>query len=59
MKEYETIETLVKENEKLVEIELMVTPEELKTFATYCKKNDIKFNDWIRKLAYDKLSDLS
>jgi hypothetical protein len=34
----------------------MVTPEELKTFALYCKKNDIKFNDWIRKLAYDDLS---
>ncbi|WP_415396811.1 hypothetical protein [Sulfurimonas sp. CS5] len=52
MKEYKTIETLIKENKKLVEVELMVTPEELKTFATYCIKNDIKFNDWIRKLAY-------
>ncbi|EDZ61824.1 hypothetical protein SMGD1_0917 [Sulfurimonas gotlandica GD1] len=54
--EYKTIESLVSLNEKLVEIELMVTPEELKTFATYCIKNDIKFNDWIRKLAYDDLS---
>lgn len=50
--EYRTIETLIKENEKLIEVELMVTPEELKAFATYCIKNDIKFNDWIRKLAY-------
>ena len=58
MEEYKTIETLVGENEKLVEIELMVTPEELKTFAAYCIKNDIKFNDWIRSLAYDKLADL-
>jgi hypothetical protein len=53
---YKTIESLVSSNEKLVEVELMVTPEELKTFALYCKKNDIKFNDWIRKLAYDDLS---
>ncbi len=58
MKEYKTIETLTQENEKLVEIELMVTPQELKTFAAYCFKNDIKFNDWVRKLAYEKLSDL-
>ncbi len=55
MKEYKTIETLVGEEAKLVEVELMLTPEELKTFATYCIKNDIKFNDWIRKLAYEKL----
>ncbi|WP_373004443.1 hypothetical protein [Sulfurimonas sp.] len=54
--EYKTIESLVSSNEKLVEIELMVTPEELKIFAAYCIKNDIKFNDWIRKLAYDDLS---
>ncbi len=55
MKEYKTIETLVGEEAKLVEVELMLTPEELKTFATYCIENDIKFNDWIRKLAYEKL----
>ena len=54
--EYKTIESLVGSDEKLVEVELMVTPEELKTFASYCIKNDIKFNDWIRKLAYDDLS---
>ncbi|WP_294965456.1 hypothetical protein [Sulfurimonas sp.] len=57
MKEYKTIEILTQENEKLVEVELMVTPEELKTFATYCIENDIKFNDWIRKIAYEKLTD--
>jgi hypothetical protein len=56
MKEYKTIETLVSDNKKLVEVELMVTPQELKTFADYCMKNDIKFNDWIRKLAYEALS---
>lgn len=53
--ELKTIEELVKENEKLVEVELMLTPKELKTFATYCLKNDIKFNDWIRKIAYCEL----
>jgi hypothetical protein len=41
----------VGEDVKLVEVELMLTPEELKTFASYCIKNDLKFNDWIRKLA--------
>ena len=56
MREYKTIETLVDEDAKLVEVELMVTPQELKDFAAYCIKNDIKFNDWIRKLAYEKVS---
>lgn len=55
MKEFKTIETLTSENEKLVEVELMVTPEELQVFASFCLKNDIKFNDWIRKLAYKEL----
>ena len=54
--EFKTIETLVGEDKKLVEVELMLTPEELKTFAAYCIKNDVKFNDWIRKLAYQELS---
>ena len=54
--EFKTIETLVGEDEKLVEVELMLTPQELKTFAAYCIKNDVKFNDWIRELAFEKLS---
>jgi capsid protein len=53
LKEFKTIETLIGEDVKLVEVELMLTPEELKIFASYCIKNDVKFNDWIRKLAYD------
>jgi len=55
LEEYKSIETLVSEDEKLVEIELMVTPKELQIFAEYCKKNEMKFNDWIRKLAYQEL----
>ena len=58
MREYKTIEELKGLDEKLVEVELMVTPEELKTFAAYCIKNDVKFNDWIRQLAYERLADL-
>jgi hypothetical protein len=54
--EFKTIETLVGEDVKLVEVELMLTPEELKTFAAYCIKNDMKFNDWIRQLAFEKLN---
>lgn len=57
MKKFKTVETLVGEDEKLVEVELMVTPEELKIFAAYCIKNDVKFNDWIRELAHEKLSE--
>ena len=57
MSEFKTIETLVSENEKLVEVELMLTPAELKIFASFCIENDIKFNDWIRNLAYEKVSD--
>ena len=55
MREYKTIQSLQESNEKLVEVELMVTPEELKIFAAYCIENNIKFNDWIRQLAYEKL----
>ncbi len=59
MKEFQTIETLTDEKQKLVEVELMLTPEELKVFATHCIKNDVKFNDWIRKLAYENFSSIS
>lgn len=55
MREYKTIQELQGLDKKLVEVELMLTPQELKFFAAYCIKNDVKFNDWIRKLAYDKL----
>lgn len=58
MSAYKTIEELKGEDAKLVEVELMLTPKELKTFADYCIKNDIKFNDWIRKLAYDKINNI-
>lgn len=58
MKKYKTIEELKGEDVKLVEVELMITPEELKVFAEYCIKNDIKFNDWIRSLAHDSLADI-
>lgn len=54
-REYKTIEALQMSNAKLVEVELMLTPSELKAFADYCIKNDIKFNDWIRQLAYSEL----
>lgn len=54
-KECKTIEKLTGEGAKLVEVELMVTPKELQVFAKYCLDNEIKFNDWIRELAYEKL----
>ena len=54
--EFKTIQTLISEDTKLVEVELMLTPKELQIFASYCINNDVKFNDWIRKLAYEKLS---
>ena len=53
---FQTIEDLITQDKKLVEVELMVTPQELKVFAAYCINNDIKFNDWIRKIAYKELS---
>ena len=55
-KVFKTIETLKGEDAKLVEVELMLTPEELKIFAAYCIKNDVKFNDWVRQLAFEKLN---
>ncbi len=54
--EFKTLETLIGEDAKLVEVELMLTPEELKTFAGHCIKKDVKFNDWVRQLAYDSLN---
>ena len=57
-KEFQTIEELKTEGTKLVEVELMLTPEELQLFATHCIKNSVKFNDWIRELAYEKLESL-
>ena len=54
--EFKTIERLVSEKAKLVEVELMLTPEELKTFAAYCIKNNVKFNDWVRELAHKDLN---
>jgi hypothetical protein len=55
MEKFKSIETLVGENTKLVEVELMLTPAELQKFAAYCLKHEIKFNDWIRLLAYNSL----
>jgi hypothetical protein len=52
-----TVEELVHEKKKLVEVELMLTPQELQKYATYCKANDVKFNDWIRSLAHNALKD--
>jgi hypothetical protein len=49
---FKTIEEIKTDNEKLVEVELMLTPEELREFANYCILKDVKFNDWIRELAY-------
>lgn len=56
MREYKSIEELKGLDEKLVEVELMLPIDELKVFADYCLKNEIKFNDWVRKLAYEQLT---
>ena len=56
--DFKTIERLKGEDVKLVEVELMLTPEELKTFAAYCVQNDVKFNDWVRELAYKGIKSL-
>ena len=50
-----SVEELTKEGVELKEVELMVTIEELKEYAAYCLKHEIKFNDWIRQLAHDAL----
>ena len=44
-------EALLKEGANLKEVELMLTINELKTYAAYCLDHDIKFNDWMRQLA--------
>ena len=49
-------ETLLKEGAPLKEVELMLSVEELKAYAQFCIDNDIKFNDWIRQLAFEALS---
>ncbi len=50
-----SIETLTAEGVTLKEVELMLTVEELKAYASYCIQNDLKFNDWIRSLAKEAL----
>jgi hypothetical protein len=49
------VEELTKEGVELKEVELMLTIDELKEYAAYCLKNDVKFNDWIRQLADEAL----
>ena len=49
-------ETLLKEGANLKEVELMLTIDELKKYAAYCLENEIKFNDWIRQLADDVMT---
>ena len=50
-----SVEELTKEGVELKEVELMLTIDELKEYAAYCLKNDVKFNDWIRQLADEAL----
>ena len=38
--------------QEMKEVELELTIEELKLFASYCNKHEIKFNDWVRQLAH-------
>lgn len=49
------VEELKGEGTTLIEVELMLTQEELKKFALYCREHEIKFNDWIRQIANEKL----
>lgn len=51
----QSIEALTNEGVELKEVELMLTADELKEYGAYCIKNDLKFNDWIRQLAYEAL----
>ena len=37
------------------EIELLVTDEELKLYALYCLKHNIKFSEWMRKIANEAI----
>ena len=48
-------EALLNEGVPLKEVELMLTVEELQSYAKYCLDHDVKFNDWIRQLAEDAL----
>ena len=50
-----SVEELTKVGVELKEVELMLTIDELKEYAAYCLKNDVKFNDWIRQLADEAL----
>ena len=54
-----TTETLLKEGIQLKEVELMLSVEELQQYAAYCLEHNVKFNDWIRKLAEEALEKAS
>ncbi len=55
MRTIEPIEKLKEKQVSLVEVELMLTPEELQRYGAFCKENRLKFNDWIRTLADEAL----
>ncbi len=52
-KAFRSIETI--KDDTLVEVELMLTTEELERFGQACFASGMKFNDWIRFLAYKEL----
>ncbi len=52
-KTFRKIETV--ENETMVEVEMKLTTEELERFGRACLESGMKFNDWIRYLAYKEL----
>jgi len=41
----------------LIEVELMLSAEELQRYGDFCKENGLKFNDWIRTLADEALKE--
>jgi len=55
---FKSVEQLIDEGEKLVEVELMLTQQELQLFAKHSLEEGVKFNDWIRKIAYEKMISL-
>lgn len=45
------------EENEIKEVELELPIAELKLFADYCIRHDLKFNDWIRSLALQAIKE--
>ncbi|WP_456404705.1 hypothetical protein [Hydrogenimonas sp.] len=43
-------------SEKMIELEIKVTPEELKRIGEYCRERGVNFSEWLREIALREIA---